>query len=65
MRGAALTASLILINGIKKMKNFIVKINPRGVEPYSLTIIAQCSVDALRVGLATMQAVGSISVRVA
>ena len=62
MRGAALTASLILG---ADMKNFIVKIKPRGAAPYRLTVIAQCSIDALRTGLATMQAVGSISVRVA
>jgi hypothetical protein len=62
MRGAALTASLIL--GVM-MKNFTVKIRPRGFAPYSLTIIAQRSIDALRTGLATMQAVGSISVRLA
>lgn len=47
------------------MKKFIVKIKPRGAAHYCLTIIAQCSIDALRTGLRTMQAVGSISVRLA
>ncbi len=44
------------------MKSFIVKIKPRGAAPYRLTVIAQCSIDAMRTGLRTMQAVGSISV---
>ncbi len=47
------------------MKRFIVKITPRGAAPYRLTVIAQCSIDALRAGLRTMQQVGSISVRLA
>lgn len=47
------------------MKNFTVKIAERGAEKRSLSVIAKTSIDALRAGLATMQAVGSISVRLA
>lgn len=44
------------------MHKFTVTVKPRGVAPYRLFVLAQNSVDALRIGLRTMQAVGSISV---
>ena len=47
------------------MKNFIVKVQPRGMLPYQLFVLAQNSVAALRIGLNTMPVIGSLSVRLA
>lgn len=44
------------------MHSFIIKISQRGVAPYRLSVLAQNSIEALRIGLKTMQAVGSIVV---
>lgn len=44
------------------MHSFKVKIKQRGVARYTLTVIAQNSIEALRIGLSTMHTVGSVSV---